>query len=276
MSTPPPPLPSPHPTHLILVCCHATYLGPSSPSSPSPSPYAESSWLLHPYQRSAGSRPGEHLTFVAHARAGLDLLRHGCGGEGDGLLVLSGGATAARARSEARGYRAVLRWVAGREDGGDGGAAARVVLEERATDSFQNLVFGIVEFRRVAGGYPERITVVSHGFKWERFMNVHAAAIGWPRDAIRFVGINPPFSYAEWQQTVKGELDHGLELWRKDIFGVGPELSKKRKDRGWDEKMLDEVADGLEESVQKLIKCNEVIELGSSATYDLDLPWKRS
>lgn len=63
------------PTHLIVVCCHAVWLGGPSKG------VDESEWLIAPFQR------GETPTFVRHAQAGVRCLaeaRHGA------VLVFSG------------------------------------------------------------------------------------------------------------------------------------------------------------------------------------------
>ncbi|KAG4414051.1 hypothetical protein IFR04_012827, partial [Cadophora malorum] len=71
------PQPRSQPSHLIIVCCHAIYTGPSTPphSSPSPSqgisntdPSHRSNWLLAPFQID------EVPTFTQHIQAGLKLL----------------------------------------------------------------------------------------------------------------------------------------------------------------------------------------------------------
>lgn len=63
------------PTHLIVVCCHAVWLGGPSQGA------AESEWLLAPFQR------GETATFVRHAQAGVQRLAQDAGGA---VLVFSG------------------------------------------------------------------------------------------------------------------------------------------------------------------------------------------
>lgn len=65
----------PLPTHLIVVCCHAIYLGPNSAD--------ESNWLIEPFQH------GETDTYVAHVEAGVRELAK----DEKALLIFSGGAT---------------------------------------------------------------------------------------------------------------------------------------------------------------------------------------
>lgn len=103
------------------------------------------------------------------------------------LLVFSGGftRTEAGARSEAGSYWQVadaLSWF------GLEGVAERALVEDRARDSFENLLFSICRFRQFAGVYPQKVTIVSYDFKRERFVSVHAAALGFETEQVNFVG----------------------------------------------------------------------------------------
>lgn len=61
-------------TRLIIVCCHAIWLGgPTSGQD-------ESEWAIEPFQR------GETPTFMRHVKAGLKALEE----QPDSLLVFSG------------------------------------------------------------------------------------------------------------------------------------------------------------------------------------------
>ncbi|CRG88403.1 hypothetical protein PISL3812_05433 [Talaromyces islandicus] len=66
----PPPL-----NHLIIVCCHAIYLGGTTHGA------EETEWLIEPFQK------GETPTFVQHVKAGFAELE---GSYGAGVLVFSG------------------------------------------------------------------------------------------------------------------------------------------------------------------------------------------
>ena len=63
------------PSHLIVVCCHAIYVGPDIAD--------ESNWLIEPFQT------GETGTFIKHVEAGVRELAR----DANALLVFSGGAT---------------------------------------------------------------------------------------------------------------------------------------------------------------------------------------
>ena len=45
-----------------------------------------------------------------------------------------------------------------------------ILLEELATDSYQNLLFSILKHKIATGVYPYHITIVTHEFKRRRFL----------------------------------------------------------------------------------------------------------
>lgn len=162
---------------LAIVCCHAIYKG-SEPTD-------ENNWRLQSFQRSSGLKPGEHLTFLRHIDTAVELLES----SSVGSVIFSGGPTNPDVAdlSEARSYLNALKYT--RRDAIEG-----ILLEERATDSYQNLLFSIVLFRQTYGYYPRETVVITHAFKRDRFLDLHAKAIRWPLNRIRILGINPPFS----------------------------------------------------------------------------------
>ena len=118
-------IPAPAPAHLIIVACHAIYIGPSLSSTINnktqygelPS-HNESNWLIEPFQA------GETSTYIQHIEAGVRRLAEAVAIEkssviGGGLsggdssaasspaiLVFSGGATkqAKTSKSEGQSY----------------------------------------------------------------------------------------------------------------------------------------------------------------------------
>ncbi|KAF7908636.1 uncharacterized protein EAF01_004391 [Botrytis porri] len=239
---------SPKPTHLILLTCHAIYV--SGPLE------LESSWLLAPFQK-AGR---EWITFIKHITRAAELWR----GDENSLLVISGGFTRGEVcRSEAGGYFDVGvergLWVVGdlRTEKGGG----RIVLEEEALDSWENLVRGLLAFWRETGGWAEKIMIVSHGFKRERFGKLHCGVLGLGMGTsfgpsrerndredgngkgkgveVVFEGINPEFMDKESEEfdaekcedTMKGERERGYGEWEKDLWGTGMVLRGKRGGR---------------------------------------------
>ncbi|KAI8935142.1 hypothetical protein NX059_007736 [Plenodomus lindquistii] len=271
-----PPPSYPHAENLIIVCCHAIFLPDAEiPEFPLYSPHDESNWLLAPFQKSnqETGKPGEHETFLAHVKAGLDALTIGTDQEHppSSLLVLSGGATkrSHTHMSEARSYyhAALSEELA---DGHLHGGRAHhmfskgyMLLEEQATDSLQNLLFSIILFKKTTGAYPKHIRIITHAFKSARFLELHAPAIRWPADRIQVQGIDPVMSGPELKSTLEGEKQYGYEPWKSDPLGLGKSLGEKRFQRGWDDGCLVELGNGMEEAVQELL----------SGRVPEELPW---
>jgi hypothetical protein len=215
---------TPKPTHLILVCCHAIYLGGPTHGT------SESEWLLAPFQT------GETPTFTSHITTALKLLSS----SPDSLLIFSGSSTRPETRkSEAQSYLDLCRdndfWGLDEEKK----LRRRVMLEEQALDSFANLVFGVLLFWKKTGSWPETISIVSHAFKEARFMELHVPAMKWQRERVRFVGVDPEYMVerspefdAERMESVRvGERERGFKEWESDPTGKGERLSGKRKGR---------------------------------------------
>lgn len=258
-----------HPSaeNLIIVCCHAIFLPDAgSPEFPLHSPHHEPNWLLAPFQKSdtTTGKPGEHETFLSHVKAGLDALTVGTDAEHSpgSLLVLSGGATQ-RDRTPMSEARSYYHAALGDEltDGHlHGGRAHRlysqgyILLEEDATDSYQNLLFSIVKFRKATGRYPKQIRVITHAFKTKRFLELHAPAIRWPKERIQVQGMDPVMASDELESVLRGEEEHGYAPWKRDPHGNGETLSKKRAERGWDASRTKDLAEGLEKDIQDLLK----------------------
>jgi hypothetical protein len=254
-------------TDLIIVCCHAIYL-PSAETSNFPlhSPLDERNWLLAPFQRSNATtgKPGEHETFLLHAQAGVNALTISPDNYDleTNLLVFSGGATQKPKTdmTEARSYyHAAL--AAELSAGNLGGGRThglftrgRILLEEHATDTLQNVLFSILLFRRTVGTYPKKIRVVTHAFKSKRVLELHAPALRWPEERIIVQGIDPVMGVRELDEALEGEEAEGYAAWDEDAFGVGERLRSKRVKRGWDEGVVDEMMEGVEESVKGIFK----------------------
>lgn len=126
----------------------------------------------------------------------------------------------------------------GKEDGKGKGRERRVLLEEQALDSFGNFVFGVIKFWREVGRWPEKVTVVSHGFKRARFLDLHVRGMRWPRERVEFLGINPGYLVRgeNWDEVraegvLRGEQERGYGAWREDLRGTGEELREKRRAR---------------------------------------------
>ncbi|KAF2482775.1 hypothetical protein BDY17DRAFT_251277 [Neohortaea acidophila] len=226
-------------TELVLVCCHATYVGDGSDTG-------EDQWVLQPFQRShpETGKPSEHETYIQHILCGALMVES----RPQALLILSGGMTTHSTFTEAEGYEKVLHRLGSRWD-----AFQRYELENWATDSYQNLLFSVLRFKQVCGRYPTAITVITHAFKVDRFLELHAPAIKWPADRIRVQGINPPFTFQELEETEDGEAERAFDLFVNDPYGVQPSLAKKRRARNWDAHMLADLASQVDPAVAELL-----------------------
>lgn len=202
--------------HVIVVAGHAVM----NLELLSSADQSDSAWYLLPYQRDQ-SFP-EIIT--SHVKTGIDIARF----DRKSLLVFSGGQTRhdVGPTSEGASYYYLARhnnWIDGLEN--------RVVLEEYARDSFENLLFSICRFQEVSGVYPKRVTVVGFDFKKARFSQLHRHAIGFPVENFTYVGLKPLSEKFDHDRAVSGELN-AVESFKKDQYGCNdPELLKKRISR---------------------------------------------
>ncbi|PKY00769.1 hypothetical protein P168DRAFT_242881 [Aspergillus campestris IBT 28561] len=211
-----------HCTHLIIVCCHAIYLGGPTKGA------SEDEWLIESFQK------GETPTYTQHVKAGLELLD----GDPEGFLVFSGGATKKdrTALTEGESY---LNLAKDNSLFSFNVPPSQIHPEIHAVDSYQNVLFSLLHFRLVTGVYPRRISVVTHEFKRRRFMEWHFPALGLrpvfssSTSTVRVIGINPPEEIAPLEGLLAGEENSGIGLWRNDPYGVLGELAAKRRKRGW-------------------------------------------
>jgi hypothetical protein len=143
----------------------------------------------------------------------------------------------------------------------------RILVEPHATDSYQNVLFSLLEFRLCTGNYPETVAVFTHQFKSTRFLEYHFPALGLLPDATAeetladrtadVHGIDPPEHVTSQESLKRGEASKGIGLWKKDLYGVGDELAGKRRDRGWEPGMESIFLNrGLEEVVEQLLCWN--------------------
>ncbi|KAK8167792.1 hypothetical protein BKA80DRAFT_265172 [Phyllosticta citrichinensis] len=258
---------------LVIVACHAIFLG--NPLSPECDVYSPHQWHLQPFQRSTGSVPAEHETFLLHIHAGLNALAYGSLSR-SGVLVFSGAATAldVTGLSEAQSYCNAARALT--QQFGQGHPFAeclksRTLVEDAATDSYQNLLFSILKFRRHFGRYPRSVRVITHAFKTRRFLDLHAEAIRWPSDRIHVQGIDPVSRAVDHAQNVDGESKRGLSAWIQDLYGMHAPLMEKRMARGWQQSALLDLGQGLEDDVKALLAYDGGKD--GIALFEGPLPW---
>lgn len=197
--------------NLILVAGHAIYIGHSFED-----PVNDSNWFLLDYQK------GEVPSLIEHIRCGVELTNK----DRKSLLVFSGGQTrdGAGPRTEAQSYWMIadhFKWW------GETDVKLRATTEEFARDSFENLLFGICRFYECVGSYPQKITVVSWGYKRERFISLHSKAIRFPVSRFLFESVNNP---ASLEEAKKGESQVMVDF-QKDPYGTGEKLGRKRAER---------------------------------------------
>ncbi|OAL26280.1 hypothetical protein AYO20_10157 [Fonsecaea nubica] len=242
------------PTHLIVVCCHAIYLG-AGPDSASED---ESNWLIEPFQS------GETSTYIKHVEAGVKELARD---QENAILVLSGAATKPDKTpiTEGDGYLnvAIEHGLFGLDTSAATALRQRIFVDRYATDSYQNILCSLVQFplfvRQLLSEqqqhgqtnntpFPTKLTIVSHAFKRARFLDLHLPALCFPpaSPSTVFIGINPPFTATKLAEIEEGDRLRGYGAWEKDLYGAGEGLSQKREKRGWDgERFRTEVLERL-------------------------------
>lgn len=151
----------------------------------------------------------------------------------------------------------------------------RIQTEDFATDSYQNLLFSILLFRKQTFRYPHHITIVSHAFKRARFLNIHCQSIGWPLERVSYVGINPPEEITAEGELIENEAK-AVAAWREDLYGTRQELASKRLKRGWDPLQVEELlllhgGDSVEKSVCDLLKYDGGTD--GQTLFPEALPW---
>lgn len=99
-----------------------------------------------------------------------------------------------------------------------------VLLEERALDSYHNILFSLTLFYTRHQRWPEIITIISHKFKQAR-LDAHCEAIGFPLSRVRHIGIDPPNLQPD------AGISLAMDEWTADSHGKGDKLANKRRKR---------------------------------------------
>ena len=71
----------------------------------------------------------------------------------------------------------------------------------------------------------------------------------------------------------QGELEKGYGVWERDLYGVGSVLGGKRENRGLENRALEVVGNGKDESVDELLKWRGGAD--GKEIYKGRLPWDK-
>ncbi|KFY35811.1 hypothetical protein V494_05570 [Pseudogymnoascus sp. VKM F-4513 (FW-928)] len=190
------------PTKLVVVCCLATWVGSMDTGN---------EWIAMPeFGNWTGcdldmATPSEKECWKRQILKGLEVLK---GMDGQGVLMFSGGpwlewnqtsaATSYRNLAKASDYWGYFEGEKYKD------YPSRILREERAMDSLQNIMFSLTEFNRRYRYFPEEMTVISYELKRARFEKLHfrtakditlptdqeGIAVSW-QGIPTFIGINP-------------------------------------------------------------------------------------
>ncbi|KXH38370.1 DUF218 domain-containing protein [Colletotrichum nymphaeae SA-01] len=292
------------PTNLIVVCCHGIWTGGPTNGR------AESEWLIADFQT------GETPTFVEHIKAGLTALRDGYPAS---ALVFSGGPTRKETPlSEAESYANLAAANAyfgilpppsssyptcpSPSSSSSPPITSFIHTDTLALDSYHNILHSLLLFRRLYATYPQTLTIVSHAFKRPRIVDGHCAAIGFPLDQVRYVGIDPPgmkgagagaasvTTTGAPEEKGEGEdgkdndgagngfkveaiagVKHAADEWTIDPHGVGPSLAGKRRARNpWG---LEDTLFASEEERRQSGLVTRIIDGHEALVEDAKRPW---
>ncbi|KAI7867572.1 hypothetical protein BDF14DRAFT_670038 [Spinellus fusiger] len=242
--------------HAIIVAGHAIYTGPPDTQSLQ----TDEHWTLEPYQKH-----GQVFTFQQHIQKGIALLKDNpkallifTGQKGKTktktklfifyyyyyyyclfrighkvvtfFLSLSGQTRpAAGPHSEAISYWQIAQLLL--VNATSDTLLPRMVTEEFARDSHENLLFSFCRFSEITGHYPSSVTVVGFEFKRSRFQDIHRASLRYPADRFEYIGIDPPHSVLGADDWKTGEALYSYGPFQKDKYGCHGTLRQKKIDR---------------------------------------------
>lgn len=68
-----------------------------------------------------------------------------------------------------------------------------------------------------------------------------------------FIGIDPPEIVTPRKWLEEEERKKGYEVWKRDMYGRGEWVGRKRRERGWKDEVEGVVGEGCEEGVRGLL-----------------------
>ncbi|GME68044.1 unnamed protein product [[Candida] boidinii] len=237
---------------LVILPCHSIYkrvptndtISRKELSQDEPGPgFDEKDWELAPFQYEAH----DHLFFIKHIYASYEyLLQH----KANSVLVLSGGYTkdSQKELSESLSYLNVAKMRGliplDYENTFENG---KLLLEDRARDSYENVVFSLIKFRELIDKYPKKIVIVGLEFKRFRFIEQHLKVLQFPVTDIEYIGIGPEYpenienlpleKYQERKDFYFKDLEESEEKFARSPFSkfwfgeVGSGLYTKKSKR---------------------------------------------
>ncbi|RDB24818.1 Uncharacterized protein C57A10.07 [Hypsizygus marmoreus] len=242
-------------THLIVVPGHAIWKGVDPELR-----LREDQWILEPYQRGVG----RVSAFFAHILRGAELARE----DEHSLLIFSGGQT--RPTSTTTEAESYMRLAVVANVFQTSTPFIRATTEDHALDSFQNLLFSIARFHEYTGRYPTRITVVGYEFKRARFTDLHRAALRWPLDSFRYIGVDPNTEHS--MAAEQGERENGFLPYTMDMYGCHSFLLSKRRQRNRYVRFHSYYTSSPR--LRNLFDwCPRELDEGGMLLYQGDLPW---
>ena len=195
---------------LIIVPGHGVYVGKSKDDTSK-----DDAW--------EGIFSGEGAYYAEHAEQAVKRAAK----NPEAVVAFSGGATRETAgkRSEAESYFDIARqwgWWGSPE------VEDKVLIEDGARDSMENVLFSVLRYKNKMGYFPDRVTVIGWEFKTERF-NLHARAMGIPREIFYYAGVNNPEGKA-LEGALKGEAKK-VKATIEDPLLKGEDWQKQREER---------------------------------------------
>ncbi|RGB34823.1 hypothetical protein C1646_668163 [Rhizophagus diaphanus] len=211
---------------LIIVTGHAIYLGGGNNHEIRNDEENEENWILEDYQKGNG----QVKAFINHVKKGIELVKE----NDESLLIFSGGQTrpSAGPRSEAQSYYILaqsLNLNLSSTINSITSLNTRIITEEYARDSYENLLFSICRFNEYTNSYPRNITVIGFQFKKKRFSELHRFALKFPLDRFNYIGIDPDNTSPLGRFV--GESVNSLGPFKQDLYGCHGKLLDKKLTR---------------------------------------------